>query len=46
MINGIVLRVDVTRKVSREEENTTIIANDNNNNPEEEEVSIYILIEI
>ena len=35
MINGIVLRVDVTRKVSQEEENTTIIADDTDNTPEE-----------
>lgn len=36
MINGIVLRVDVTRKISREEENTNTISDDTNNNAEEE----------
>ena len=39
MINGMTLRVDVTRKVSREEENTTIIVEDENNTCNLEEVS-------
>ena len=34
--NGIVLRVGVTRKISREEENTKTISDDTNNNAEEE----------
>lgn len=40
MINGMTLRVDVTRKVSREEENTTIIVEDENNTCNLEESGI------